>query len=72
MALVDFVNGLTHVQGCIEWLLCMPLVHFLQNICRPWEPSSQDIVHQSSHWWGLQISETVVLDLETVKKRSTL
>ena len=43
-------------QGYYDWLHVMPLLHFLGDLCKPFEnkPMRKDHDERFGSWWGIQ------------------
>lgn len=46
----------------------MPLIHFMDKTCLPWQEAPDDISHDAEkpHWWGIVLGKHT-LDFETFK-----
>ncbi|CAC5363754.1 unnamed protein product [Mytilus coruscus] len=54
--------------GKLSWIYIMPLIHFMDKKCIPWQEAPDDINHDAKvpHWWGIVLGEHK-LDFETFK-----
>lgn len=52
---LSFVYSLSLEKSNLNWIYSMPLLHFLYNLCTPWEKAKEDIRHDEfiPEWWGI-------------------
>ncbi|KAH3728284.1 hypothetical protein DPMN_054238 [Dreissena polymorpha] len=38
-----------------SWMFCLPLLHFVSDVCKPFEELGEDLSHSNitPKWWGI-------------------
>lgn len=61
--LLMFLHNLVTVKDCYEWLLIVPLCHFVGNFCEPYQVLKPDEIHRTQEWWGLDDQLDNIIDV---------